>query len=231
VAASSSSATPKLKRAKVLTRRPKPRTLERKDAVLDTEKLEITEHDKGIPLAPETIPAATVKASIGPAEEHPKLLSPSTATELPKLTTAATIAVTHNKRRMTSVLDAILKSTDIPTHASTEAPKDNVEESREVSIASASPSHAKAETSGAKPAELEKEKSTLPTPEAASQVDLEYIVRHASRKQLSEEQVAEMQHYARDLKTHGDPWFTEGAMKMTFFTVYQTVRRLMFAVK
>jgi hypothetical protein len=50
----------------------------------------------------------------------------------------------------------------------TEAPKDNVEESREVSIASASPSHAEAKTSGAKPAELEKEKSTLPTPEAAS---------------------------------------------------------------
>jgi hypothetical protein len=29
---------------------------------------------------------------------------------------------------------------------------------------------------------------------------LEYIVRHASGKQLSEEQVAEVQHYARDLK-------------------------------
>jgi hypothetical protein len=71
----------------------------------------------------------------------------------------------------------------------------------------------------------------LPTPEAASQVDLEYIVRHALGKQLSEEQVAKMQHYARDLKTHGDPWFTEGATKMNFFIVYQTVRRLMFAVK
>jgi hypothetical protein len=139
VAASSSSATPKLKRAKVLTRRPKPHPLERKAVVLDTEKLEITEHDKAIPLAPETILAAIVKASIGPAEEHPKLLSPPTATELPKLTTAATTAMTHNKRRMASVLDAILKSTNIPTHASTEAPKDNVEESREVSIASASP--------------------------------------------------------------------------------------------
>jgi hypothetical protein len=37
-------------------------------------------------------------------------------------------------------------------------------------------------------------------PEASSQDDLEYIVRHASRKQLSEEQIAEAQHYAKDLK-------------------------------
>jgi hypothetical protein len=40
----------------------------------------------------------------------------------------------------------------------------------------------------------------LPTPEAPYQADLEYIVRHALGKQLSEEQVAEVQHYARDLK-------------------------------
>jgi hypothetical protein len=29
---------------------------------------------------------------------------------------------------------------------------------------------------------------------------LDYIVRHASGKQLSEEQIAELQHYAKDLK-------------------------------
>ena len=69
--ASTSSATPKLKKAKVLTRRPKPRPLERTAAVLDTEKMEITEHVEAIPLAPKTILAATVEASIGLAEEHP----------------------------------------------------------------------------------------------------------------------------------------------------------------
>jgi hypothetical protein len=52
----------------------------------------------------------------------------------------------------------------------------------------------------AKPVELEKEKSTLPTPKAPSQADLEYIVRYASRKQISKEQVAEVQYYVRDLK-------------------------------
>jgi hypothetical protein len=193
MAASSSSATPKLKKAKVLTRRPKPRPLERTVAVLDIEKMEITEHVEAIPLAPKTIPAATVEASIGPAEEHPKLLSPPTATELLKITTAATTTMTPKKRRMASILDVFLKSTNIPTPASTEAPKDNVEESREVSIASASPSHAEAETSGANPAELEKEKSTFPTPEAPSQANLEYIVRHALGKQVFEEQVVEVQ--------------------------------------
>jgi hypothetical protein len=123
VAASSSSATPKLKRAKVLTCRPKPRPLERTTVLLVIEKIEIIEHVEAIPLAPETIPAATVEASIGPTEEHPKLLSPPTTTELPRLTTAATTTMTPKKRRMTSVLDAVLKSTDIPTPASTEAPK------------------------------------------------------------------------------------------------------------
>jgi hypothetical protein len=108
--------------------------------------------------------------------------------------------MTPKKRRMVSVLGVVLKSTNIPTPASTEAPKDNVEESREVPTASASSTHAEAETSGAKPAELGKEKSTLPTPETPSQADLEYIVRHALGKQLSEEQFAEVQHYASNLK-------------------------------
>jgi hypothetical protein len=124
---------------------------------------------------------------------------------LPKLTTAATM--TPKKRRMASVLDAILKSTKIPTPASTEAPKDKAEDVREVSTASASPTHTEAQTLGAKPTKLVKEglheKPTLPAPEAPSQVDLEYIVRHASGKQLSEEQVAKVQHYARDLKYPG----------------------------
>jgi hypothetical protein len=43
------------------------------------------------------------------------------------------------------------------------------------------------------------EKSKSPAPEASTR-ELEFIVRHASGKQLSEKQVAEVQHYARDLK-------------------------------
>jgi hypothetical protein len=43
------------------------------------------------------------------------------------------------------------------------------------------------------------EKSKSPAPEAPLK-ELDFIVRHASRKQLSEEQVAEVQHFAKDLK-------------------------------
>jgi hypothetical protein len=77
------------------------------------------------------------------------LLSPPTTTGLLKLTTAATM--TPKKRRMASVLDAVLKSTKIPTPASTEAPEDKAKDLREVPIASASPTHIEAETLGAKP--------------------------------------------------------------------------------
>jgi hypothetical protein len=44
------------------------------------------------------------------------------------------------------------------------------------------------------------EKPLAPAPEASSQDDLNYIVRYASEKQLLEEQIAKVQHYAKDLK-------------------------------
>jgi hypothetical protein len=43
------------------------------------------------------------------------------------------------------------------------------------------------------------EKSKSPVPEASVK-ELEFIILHALGKQLSKEQVAEVQHYARDLK-------------------------------
>jgi hypothetical protein len=43
------------------------------------------------------------------------------------------------------------------------------------------------------------EKSKSPTPEAPAE-ELEFIVRHDSRKQLSEDQIAETRQYAKDLK-------------------------------
>jgi hypothetical protein len=43
------------------------------------------------------------------------------------------------------------------------------------------------------------EKVVTPTPEAPSEV-LDYIIRHASGKRLSEEEIFEAKHYARELK-------------------------------
>jgi hypothetical protein len=212
VATSSSSTAPKPKRPKVLTHRLKPRSLEWTTAVLDTEKMEIAEHAKAILLALEIILVVTVEASVSlveqpktkssMAEEHLKLLSPPTVMGLLKLLTTATM--TPRKRRMSSVLDAVLKSTKMPTPATTEVSDDKIEDVREVATASAFSIHVEAGPSGAKPVELAKEslpeKPTSPIPKAPSQGDLAYIVRHAWGKQLSEEQIAKVQHYAKDLK-------------------------------
>jgi hypothetical protein len=43
------------------------------------------------------------------------------------------------------------------------------------------------------------EKAAAPTPEAPSE-DLDYVIRHASGKRLSEEEIFEAKHYARELK-------------------------------
>jgi hypothetical protein len=79
-----------------------------------------------------------------------------------------------------------------------------IENTREVITASATTVLAKAGPSRATPVRLMEEslleKSTSPAPEAPPHGDLEYIVRHASGKQLSLEQIAEVQHYAKDLK-------------------------------
>jgi hypothetical protein len=44
------------------------------------------------------------------------------------------------------------------------------------------------------------EKEALPIPKAMSFEDLEYIIRHASGKKLTKEQIVVVQHYARDLR-------------------------------
>jgi hypothetical protein len=118
---------------------------------------------------------------------------------------AAALAATPRKgRRMASVLDAVLKSSKVPTPASTKASEDKIEELGEVAVAIACPTCVEAGPSGTKPVEQEKEglpeKLTSLIPEASSQDDLGYIVRHASGKQLSEERIAEVQYYAKDLK-------------------------------
>jgi hypothetical protein len=43
------------------------------------------------------------------------------------------------------------------------------------------------------------EKAKSPAPKAPSE-DLDYIIQHASGKRLSEEEIAEAKHYARELK-------------------------------
>ena len=118
---------------------------------------------------------------------------------------AAALAATPRKgRRTASVLDAVLKSSKVPTPASTKASEDKIEELGEVAVAIACPTCVEAGPSGTKPVEQEKEglpeKLTMLIPEASSCDNFGFIVRHASGKQLSKEKIIEVQYYAKDLK-------------------------------
>jgi hypothetical protein len=136
-------------------------------------------------------------------EQQPKLQSPPAKMGLSKL--ASALAATPKKgRRMASIMDAVLKSSKVPILAPTKASEDKIEELGEAAAASASPTCTKAGPSGINLAEQIKEglleRLTTPIPEAFSHGDFGYIVCHASGKQLSEEQIAEVQYYAKDLK-------------------------------
>jgi hypothetical protein len=113
---------------------------------------------------------------------------------------------------MASVLDVVLESVKTSTHASVEALgtlAKNLRETADANIAHTLAEAGPLETPAkARPSEtalvtLEKEsvseKSKSPAPEASVK-ELEFIIRHALGNQLSKEQVAEVQHYARDLK-------------------------------
>jgi hypothetical protein len=152
-----------------------------------TEKVKLFESTNVIPLAMEIVPATPDKVSADPikelgqkktTEEQPKLLIPPIVAGLPKLSTTTTM--TPWKRRMASVLDAILESMKTPTPASAEASGEKIEDAREVVTASASSIHVEVGPSGAAPVKLMgeslPEKSTSPVPEAPPQGDLDYIV-------------------------------------------------------
>jgi hypothetical protein len=125
---------------------------------------------------------------------------------MPRLSKVATVlAATPGKgRRMASILDTMLKPSKMATPAPTKVSEDKVEELGEAVAASAAPACAKAGPSETRPIEQVKEslpeKLTLPIPEAASFEDLDFIIHHASGKQLTQRQVAEAQHYAKELK-------------------------------
>jgi hypothetical protein len=157
------------------------------------------------------------------AMEQPKTLSSLQEGELPKVQKIASI--TPRRRRMACVLDVVMESTKVITPASAEAPsmgdknrKKSVQaamtqvetEAGLPALAEAGPTEiAEKKTelrpsdAGKVPLPLEKERATegykFPTPDASSE-ELEFIVRHAAGKKLTEEQIAEARKYAKDLK-------------------------------
>jgi hypothetical protein len=106
-------------------------------------------------------------------------------TILPKLPATTE---TPRKRRMTIVLEAVLESVKTPSPSSAEASGSKTEDVPKM-IAASTSARAKAGPSEVVRENLTKEslpeKPSAPAPEASSQGDLDYIVRHASGKQLS----------------------------------------------
>jgi hypothetical protein len=169
-----------------------------------------------VPIA-EPVEAKVYKAEKSKIEEiikMPKILSPLTDTKLSKVQKAS--AATPKRRRMVNVLDVVLETTKVSSPASTkkvaEITKMQTEtKTRQIEIVAAL-AQTEAEAGPSVPTEMEpadpKEKMTeqiasekieAPAPEASNK-NIDYIIRHASGKELSQEEMLEARHYAQKLK-------------------------------
>jgi hypothetical protein len=195
-ATSATSSVSRLKKVKVVTRRPR-RIETAKVSKLTEGSVPMLEPSRSVPIEARTEPAEEPK--LEKAAKQLKTLSPPRKTELPKASRIP--AITPRKRRMASVLDTVMESVKALTHASAEAPstegeilKKFYEAGMTQAVSEAGPLvFAEARPSETGPLILEKEgspeKSKSPAPEAPAE-ELEFIVRHASAKQLSKEQIA-----------------------------------------
>jgi hypothetical protein len=129
------------------------------------------------------------------------------------------LAATPKRKRIASILDVLetIKTSSSTPRKIAKASKIHIETETKLTEAEAILSQADAEAgpsvpakeksseTGEKAAEEEgiehilPKKAAAPTPEASFE-DLDYIIRHASGKRLSEEEIFEAKHYARELK-------------------------------
>jgi hypothetical protein len=143
------------------------------------------------------------------------VLSPSAEVTVPKAQKGLT--ATPKRKRMASVLDVLetIKTSSSTPGKTVEASKAQTEtklteaeatkSQAEIEAGSSEPAKEKSLETREKAAEKEAveqilpEKAATPTPKASSEV-LDYIIRHASGKRLSEEEIFEAKHYGRELK-------------------------------
>jgi hypothetical protein len=146
-----------------------------------------------------------------------EVLSPSAEVTMPKAQKG--LAATPMRKSMASVLDVLetVKASSSTLGKIAKASKVQIETETKMTEAKATMSQAStkagpSEAAKEKPSEIgEKaakeeaieqilpEKAATSTPEAPSE-DLDYIIRHASGKRLSEEEIFEAKHHARELK-------------------------------
>jgi hypothetical protein len=221
-------AVPKSKKIKVLTHRPR-----------YIEPAEVPEFGEGTSSAVEANQAALIVQSaeepivvpkvptVRPAEARddkaeepqveevmktPEILSPPAEVNLPKM---QKLLATTPKRRMASVLDAVIET----TKALSPAPKKIVEAMKVQVEAEAGPS-VPTETKPVAPedkttGQIVPEKTETPAPEAPNE-DVDYIIRHASRKKLSKEEILEARHYTQKLKYPKGALVFNGSNKYDF---------------
>jgi hypothetical protein len=204
---------PKRKRVKVLTHRPRyiePATLP--EFVSETSFATETKEPTPLPKIEELAKVPATEKIEEPRTEETKtseVLSPSAKIEAAKSQKGP--EVTPKRKRMVNVLDVLetIKSSSI-------TPKKIVETSEvhtEAFVTEASKQQFETEAGPSEPtkvksleAEVTKiaepilvEETGTAAPEASSKA-LDYIVRHASGKRLSEEEIFEANHYAQELK-------------------------------
>jgi hypothetical protein len=138
----------------------------------------------------------------------PEILSPSAKTELPKVQNAP--VATPKRRRMASVLDAVMETTKSLSPAPTKKVAKAIKVQAEADAGPSVPIETKAATPEDKAEQQTSdtgmaagqdmiEKAKSPAPKALAE-DVDYIIRHASGKKLSKEEILEARHYAQKLK-------------------------------
>jgi hypothetical protein len=220
---------PKRKKVKVLTHRPRfiepaivPEFGGETSSAIEAKEPAVTQKTKEPAAMPKASPAKSGEPKAINIEEAEvertkilKVISPSAEVTVPKA--QKDLTTTPKRKRMVNVLDVLEK---IKTSSSTpgktaEASKTRIETKQ--TEAEAAKSHAETEVGPSEPAkdksletgeeetereatkQILSEQTATPTPEASSEI-LDYIVRHASGKRLSEKEKREAQFYAQKLK-------------------------------
>jgi hypothetical protein len=144
----------------------------------------------------------------------PEILSHPTEAKLSKLQKSS--VATPKRRGMANVLDAVLETTKALSPTSTKKIAEVAKAQAKAEIgqaeAKATKTHAEAEAGPSAPVaakhavpeektarQIAPEKIETPAPEAPIE-NVDYIIRHASGKKLSEEEILEARHYAQKLK-------------------------------
>jgi hypothetical protein len=219
--AASSDPAPKRKKLKVLTHRPRyiepaivPEFGSETSSAIEARGPAPTQRIEELATMPKT---NKIEEPIIEGTKTLEVLSPSAGVTVSKA--QKDLAATPKRKRMASILDVLetIRASSSTRGKIAKASKVQIETETKLTEAEATMSQAGTEAGPSEPAkeksseigekaaeeeaieQILPEKATAPTPEVPSEV-LDYIIRHVSGKRLSEEEIFEAKHYARELK-------------------------------